>query len=129
MRRRGGTWRRRGCRRRGSARRAADEAVARLRAGARPQEIAAARARVAAVDAQIAALAEERSPTPTVKAPVAGIVTAKLVDAGEIVAPRTPVVVITDLDHAWANVYVDEPLVPQLKIGQTARSSPTPGSG
>ena len=46
--------------------------------------------------------------------------TSKLVDAGEIVAARTPVVVITDLDHAWANVYVDEPLVPQLQLGQAA---------
>jgi HlyD family secretion protein len=56
----------------------------------------------------------------TVKAPVSGIVTSKLLDAGEMVAPRTPIVVITDLDHAWANVYVDERLVPQLKIGQPA---------
>ena len=32
----------------------------------------------------------------------------------------TPVVVVTDLDHAWANVYVDEPLVPRLRLGQTA---------
>ena len=32
----------------------------------------------------------------------------------------TPLVVITDLDHAWANVYVDEPVVPRLKLGQHA---------
>ena len=32
--------------------------------------------------------------------------------------PRTPVVVVTDLDHAWANVYVDEPAVPRLRLGQ-----------
>ena len=35
-------------------------------------------------------------------------------------APRAPIAVITDLDHAWANIYVDEKLVPQLKIGQAA---------
>jgi len=28
--------------------------------------------------------------------------------------------VVTDLDHAWANVYVDERTVPQLRIGQSA---------
>ena len=39
-------------------------------------------------------------------------------DAGEIVNPRAPVVVVTDLDRAWANVYVDEPVVPRLKLGQ-----------
>jgi HlyD family secretion protein len=28
--------------------------------------------------------------------------------------------VITDLDRAWANVYVDEPLVPLVKLGGPA---------
>ena len=97
--------------------RAANETVARLRAGARPEEIAGGRARVAAADAQIAAL--RKSVTDAVlTSPVAGIVTAKLADAGETIAPRTPVVAITDLDHAWANVYVDEPVVPRLRLGQ-----------
>jgi HlyD family secretion protein len=53
------------------------------------------------------------------KSPVGGIVTSKLIDAGEVVAARTALVVVTDLDHAWANVYVDEPIVPQLRLGQT----------
>jgi membrane fusion protein YbhG len=97
--------------------RAAGEGVARLRAGARPEEIAGARARVAAADAQIAALRKSMTDA-VLTSPVAGIVTAKLVDAGETVAPRTPVVAITDLDHAWANVYVDEPVVPRLRLGQ-----------
>ena len=77
-----------------------------------------ARARVAAVDAQIASLAEDALPTPRSRRRSSGIVTAKLIDAGETVAPRTALVVVTDLDHAWANLYVDEPLVPQLKLGQ-----------
>jgi HlyD family secretion protein len=97
--------------------RAATEAVARLRAGARPEEIAGARARVASADAQIAVL-EKNIADAVLTSPVAGIVTAKLADAGETIAPRTPVVAITDLDHAWANVYVDEPVVPRLKLGQ-----------
>jgi membrane fusion protein YbhG len=99
--------------------RAAADALARVKAGARPQELAAARARVSAMDAQIASL-EKNLGDAVVKAPVGGIVTSKLIDAGEMVAPRAPIVVITDLDHAWANVYVDEPLVPQLKLGQLA---------
>jgi HlyD family secretion protein len=98
---------------------AGSDALARLRAGARVQEVDAARARVAAVDAQIATLKKSEADA-VVKAPVGGIVTSKLVDAGEMIAPRVPVVVITDLDHAWANVYVDEPKVPQLRIGQAA---------
>lgn len=99
--------------------RAATDASARVRAGARPQELDAARARVAAMDAQIASL-QKNAADAIVKAPVSGIVTAKLLDAGEMAAPRTPLAVITDLDHAWANVYVDERVVPTLKIGQPA---------
>ena len=98
---------------------AANEGLDRLRAGARPQEIDAARARLAAADAQIATLQKNRGDA-VVKTPVGGIVTTKLIDRGEMVAPRAPIVEITDLDHAWANLYVDEPLVPRLTLGQAA---------
>jgi HlyD family secretion protein len=97
--------------------RAAAEALARLKSGARREEVEAARARVAVVDAQIASLRKGVSDA-VLTSPVAGTVTSKLVDAGEVIAPRTAVVVVTDLDHAWANVYVDEPVVPRLRLGQ-----------
>jgi HlyD family secretion protein len=99
--------------------RAARETTARMKAGARAEEIDAARARLAAVDAQIATQ-EKALKDATVVAPVGGVVTEKLVNAGELVAPRTPLVVITDLDHAWGEVFVDEPLVPRLTLGQPA---------
>ena len=117
MRRLAGTWRPRASARRASARVPPTRRVARLRAGARPEEIAGARARVAGADAQIAVLQKSLADA-VLTSPVAGIVTAKLADAGETIAPRTPVVAITDLDHAWANVYVDEPVVPRLRLGQ-----------
>jgi len=97
--------------------RAAEAAVARLRAGSRAEEIAAARTRVAGTDVQIAAI-EKSLADAVVKSPVTGVVTSKLVDAGETVPPRAPIAVISDLEHAWANVYVDEPVVPLLKLGQ-----------
>lgn len=98
---------------------AAREGVARLRAGARREEIDGARARVAAVDAQIAAL-EKNKADATVLAPIDGIVSERLLDPGEMAAPRAPIVVLTDLDRAWAEVFVDEPQVPRLKLGQPA---------
>ena len=97
--------------------RAAAESLARLKAGARREEIDVARARVSAVDAQLATLAKNLADA-TVVAPSGGIVTQKLVDQGELIAPRTPIVVISDLDHVWANVYVDEPFVPRIALGQ-----------
>ncbi len=99
--------------------RAASEGLGRVKAGARPQEIDAARAHVAAADAQLASLRKNLADA-ILKSPVGGIVTSKLADEGELVAPRTPIAVITDLDHAWANVYVDEQEVPRLKIGAQA---------
>jgi HlyD family secretion protein len=96
---------------------AAAEALVRVRSGARREEIAGARARIAVVEAQIATLRKSVSDA-VLTSPVAGIVTSKLVDAGEVIAARTPIVVVTDLDHAWANVYVDEPVVPRLRLGQ-----------
>jgi len=99
--------------------RAARETVARLRAGARREDIEAARARVTAAAAQIATW-EKAIADATIASPLSGIVTETLVDAGELVQPRVPMVVITDLDHAWANVYVDEPMIPRLRLGQAA---------
>src|SRR5262249_20403003 len=55
-----------------------------------------------------------------VVAPIGGVVTEKLLDVGELLQPRAPIVTITDLDRAWANVYVDEPVVPRLRVGQPA---------
>jgi HlyD family secretion protein len=97
--------------------RAAAEGVSRLRAGSRPEELASGRARVAAVDAQLASLQKSIADA-QVHSPVDGVVTATLVDRGETIAPRTALVVVTDLTRAWANLYVDEPVVPHLKLGQ-----------
>jgi HlyD family secretion protein len=99
--------------------RAAAETVARLKAGARREEVDAARARLAGADAQIATL-EKAQRDATVLAPASGMMTQKLVDPGELLAPRTPIIVLADLDHVWANVYVDEPLVPRVTLGQPA---------
>ena len=98
---------------------AAREGVARLRAGSRREEIEAARARVAAVDAQIATLEKSKADA-VVTAPIDGVVTERLLDPGEIVSPRAPIAVLADLDHAWAEVFVDEPMIPRIKLGQAA---------
>jgi HlyD family secretion protein len=99
--------------------RTADEVLAKTKAGARPEEVAAARARVATVDAQITSL-EKGITDATLHSPVAGVVTEKLVEVGEVIAPRAPVAIVVDLEHAWADVFVPEPTVPQIRIGQSA---------
>ena len=97
--------------------RAARETVARLQSGARPEEVQAAQARVASVDAQLAVLEKMRTDA-VVVAPIGGIVTQTLSDAGEMVAPRMPILVITDMDSAWANLFVPEPFMSIVSLGQ-----------
>jgi HlyD family secretion protein len=97
--------------------RASRETAARLRAGARPEEVDAARARVDSVDAQIAVL-EKNIADAAVTSPASGIVTQKLIEPGELIARGTPIVVVTDLDNAWANLFVPEPTIPRVKLGQ-----------
>jgi HlyD family secretion protein len=99
--------------------RSARETVGRLRAGARREEVDAAQARVAAAAAQIATL-DKAIADAVIAAPIAGVVSEKLAEVGELLQPRAPVVVLTDLEHVWANVYVDEPVVPRLRLGQPA---------
>ena len=99
--------------------RTAEETVAKLKAGARQEEIDAARARLAAAAAQIATL-EKGVTDATVRAPIGGIVTEKLAEVGEVIPPRAPALVVVDLDRAWADVFVPEPSVPLIKIGQPA---------
>jgi len=100
--------------------RVAEQALARLQSGARKEEIEVARARVAAADAQIATLDKSLADT-ILRSPISGIVTEKLVEAGEVIAPRTPVAVVANLDEAWADVFVPEPAVPRLRLGQPAQ--------
>lgn len=100
--------------------RARQEGLDRLRAGSRPQEIDAARARVAAVDARIAQL-EQKVGDAMVDSPLAGVVTEKLAQQGELLQPGSPLCVITDLANAWVTVYVPGPELARLRIGQTAQ--------
>ena len=99
--------------------RVARASLDRVRAGARQEELEGARARVATVDAQLAVLDKNVRDAQVVSS-VPGLVTQKIVDAGELVPPRAPLVVVTDLDHAWANVFVPEPVVPRIALGQAA---------
>ncbi|MCC7009227.1 MAG: HlyD family efflux transporter periplasmic adaptor subunit [Acidobacteria bacterium] len=96
---------------------AAEATLARLRAGARREELDAAEARVRAIDADLATLGQRRADA-TITAPSAGIVTSRLVEPGELVAVGSPVAVIVDLDRAWVNAYVEEPLVPTIALNQ-----------
>lgn len=93
--------------------------VTRLTAGPRREEVEAARARLAVVDANLATVRADIAEA-TITATDDGVVASRLVEPGELVAPRTPLLVLIDLDRAWASAYVDEPLVGTLRLNQEA---------
>jgi HlyD family secretion protein len=97
----------------------AGEALARLRAGSRREEIASSRARTAAVDARIAQL-EQQKKDAVVASPVNGVVTEKIAQAGELLQAGAGLCVITDLADAWLTVYVGGPDLARIRIGQEA---------
>ncbi len=98
---------------------AAGERLSRLKAGSRPEEVEAARARLAAVDARMAQL-DQQLRDALIASPVGGMVTEKLAEVGELLARGTGIVVVSDLPNAWLNAYVTEPDLSRLRLGQDA---------
>jgi HlyD family secretion protein len=95
------------------------QSLARLTAGFREEEKDAARARVAALEARIAQL-EQQVRDATVTSPLAGTVTEKVAEQGELLQAGSPLCVVTDLQDAWLTVYVAEPDLSRTRLGQEA---------
>lgn len=102
-----------------AALRASREHVQKLRAGSRPEEIQAARARAAGAQARIAQL-DQQIKDATILSPVAGVVTEKVAEQGELLARGAALAVVTDLADAWLNAYVAETDLARIRLGQDA---------
>jgi HlyD family secretion protein len=98
---------------------AAREALARLRAGSRDEEKDAARARLSAAAARIAQLEQQLEDT-VIVSPLAGVVTEKIAEAGELLQAGSPLCEVTNLADAWLNVYLPEADLGRIRIGQAA---------
>jgi HlyD family secretion protein len=101
-----------------SGRMAAGERLRRLQAGSRPEEIDAAEARVAAASARIAQL-EKRLGDAALTAPVDGVLSDRLAEPGELLAPGSGVALLIELDRPWLTVYVGEPELGRIRLGQS----------
>lgn len=98
---------------------AAEQNLARLIAGARKEEIEVARSQYELAKAQLAK-AEKALADCEVFAPMSGVVTTKVREQGEFVSAGMPVITISKLDEVWLSVYVPEPRLADIKIGQEA---------
>ncbi len=88
-----------------------------LEKGPRAEEIEAARARLASAEATVR-LVEQKIADATVVAPLSGVITSRVAEPGEFLPAGSPVAVLSDLDHPWLEVYVDEPVLSRVRLGQ-----------
>lgn len=91
-----------------------------VKAGPRRETIEQARARVEQAESALR-LAETRLGYAALISPLSGIVLSENVEAGEYVAPGTPVVTVGDLENVWLRAYVQETDLGRVKVGQHVR--------
>lgn len=99
---------------------AAEQNLSRLLRGNREEEIRAARARLDQGKARLA-LAEKAVADCVVTSPLAGVVTTRIREEGEVVGAGAPLVTVSRLDEVWLSIYIPEDLLPRVKPGQAAR--------
>jgi HlyD family secretion protein len=101
---------------------AAQQSQAKVLRGNRQEEIRAAQAAVELAQARLAQ-AEKAVADCVVLAPMAGTITTKSAETGEVLAAGAPLATLTRLDEVWLSIYVSETRLPGLRLGQTAAVS------
>ena len=97
----------------------AAQALKKLQNLARPEELDAARALVAYAEAAVR-LVRKSIDDATVRAPIAGVVTHRLVEPGEWAAPGSTLLTVADLSRVRLTIYVPEPDLVRVRLGQEA---------
>ncbi len=87
-----------------------------LISGPRREEIEMARAHRAAISARILAI-EQSIEDADLRSPAAGVLTTRVAELGEILAPGTPVGILSDVAKPWLSVFVDEPNLVHIRLG------------
>jgi multidrug resistance efflux pump len=90
-----------------------------LQAGARPEQLAAAQAQVEAAQATVNLL-ETQIGRQTLNAPIDGVVLARTIEPGEVVAPGATLLVIGQLGDLKMTVFVPEDEYGRIQPGQEA---------
>ena len=90
-----------------------------VREGTRPDLVAAARGRLEAARATLSA-AQQVAHDLVLTSPVGGAVLSRQVEPGETLAPGVSGMTIGDITRPFVRVYVNELVVPRLRLGDTA---------
>ncbi|HSP94562.1 MAG TPA: HlyD family efflux transporter periplasmic adaptor subunit [Thermoanaerobaculia bacterium] len=95
------------------------EALLQLERGNRPEDIAAARATLQTEERQLAYLERQRAES-IVAAPAAGVIESMDLRPGDLVGPNQPVARMLEPSQVWVRVYVPEPELGRVRVGQKA---------
>jgi HlyD family secretion protein len=98
---------------------AAREQARLVREGTRPEQIAAARAGLASARATLSAT-QQTAHDLVLTSPVGGAVLSRHVEPGEMLAPGVSGMTIGDIARPFVRIYVNELVVPQVRLGDTA---------
>ncbi len=110
--------------------RAVQQTLALLKAGPRQEDIAAAKAQLAAREAALARVQRQLDNT-ELRAPADGIIRNRILEPGDMAFPQTPVLTLALVDPVWARAYLPEPALGKVKPGMAATiySDSYPGKG
>ncbi len=95
------------------------EALLELERGNRSEDIAAARATLQTEERQLAYLERQRAES-VVAAPAAGVIESMDLRPGDLVGPNQSVARILEPSQIWVRVYVPEPELGRVRVGQKA---------
>ncbi|MEP6993132.1 MAG: HlyD family efflux transporter periplasmic adaptor subunit [Acidobacteriota bacterium] len=95
----------------------AAETLRELERGSREEDIAAARAALEADERQLGYLERQRGES-VVRAPAAGVIESMDLRPGDLVGPSQPVAKILEPSQLWVRVYVPEPQLGRVHVGQ-----------
>ncbi|NOX76651.1 MAG: HlyD family efflux transporter periplasmic adaptor subunit [Gammaproteobacteria bacterium] len=93
--------------------------LALLRAGARKEDIAAARARLAEREAALK-LTRQRFIDASLYAPADGVIRNRILELGDMAFPQSPVLTLAFIDPVWVRAYLPEPMLGRVRPGITA---------
>ncbi len=129
----------------------AEDKLSLVKAGPRPEEIAAARAAVARTQASLKTseanrlelqrkeqellqrdaeierskaqegISQSQLDDTVIYSPIQGVVLVKSAEAGEVLAAGTTIATIGDLDHPWLRAYINETDLGRVKLGQKVK--------
>ncbi len=98
---------------------AVKHALALLKLGPRKEDIAVARAQLAAGEASLT-LAQQRLEDTNLHAPANGVIRNRILEPGDMAFPQTPVLTLAFIDPVWVRAYLPEPMLGRIALGTRA---------